>query len=461
MRFAKTHSQNQEDTRKVKTQTTCQTVEVSADGEGLVSHAGAYLLVELADRVGLTAALSEAMAPTRTRRSAHDPGVVLRDLCVAIADGGDCVSDLGVLRGQEALFGTVASETTAHRVIKAIDAEALERVRAARSQARERAWDAGARPKELILDIDATLLGAHSEKQGAAGTYKNGFGFFPLLCFLDETGEPLAGLLRPGNAGANTAADHFEVLQLALEQLPAQDLGRQILVRADIGGATHAFTADCREAGIDFSVGYEVGARARDAILAAPRSTWRSAVEADGGVREGAWVAELTDTLDLSAWPEGTRLIVRRERPHPDAQFEVFDAHGYRYTAFITDQRGVDIGALELRHRRRARCEDSIRVAKDTGIRNLPFAAFAHNQAWLELSLLAGELLSWTRCLCLEGELALAEPKRARQRLLHVAGRVVRSGRRVILRLPRTWPWAEALAAAFARLRALPVAASP
>src|SRR4051794_25060528 len=191
MRFATTYSQDQEDTRKVKTQTTTQTVEVRADGEGLVSHAGAYLLVELADRLGLTAALSAAMAPTRERRSAHDPGVVLRELCVAIADGGDCVSDLGVLRDQEALFGAVASQTTAHRVIKAIDAEALERVRAARAQARERAWDAGARPEELILDIDATLLGAHSEKERAAGTYKNGFGFFPLLCFLEETSEPL------------------------------------------------------------------------------------------------------------------------------------------------------------------------------------------------------------------------------------------------------------------------------
>lgn len=462
MRFAKTHSQNQEDTRKVKTQTTSQTVEVKADGEGLISHAGAFLLTELADRMNLTTALSAAMAPTRERRSAHDPGVVLRDICVAIADGGDCVSDLGVLRGQEALFGTVASESTAHRAIKSIDAEALERVRAARAQARERAWDAGARPEELILDIDATLLGAHSEKERAAPTYKNGFGFFPLLCFLDETGEPMAGLLRPGNAGANTAADHFEVLQLALEQLPAQDLGREILVRADIGGATHAFTADCRDAGIGFSVGYEVGARVREAILAAPESAWQSAVEADGAEREGAWVTELSATLDLSAWPEGTRLIVRRERPHPGAQLSVLDCEtGYRHTAFITDQEEGDIAALELRHRRRARCEDAIRVAKDTGIRSLPFAAFEHNQAWLELSLLAGELLSWTRLLCLEGELSLAEPKRMRQRLLHVAGRIVRSGRRTTLRLPRTWPWAEALAAAFARLRALPVTSSP
>ena len=422
---------------------------------------GAYLLVELADRLGLTAALAEAMAPTRERRSAHDPGVVLRDLAVSVADGGECLSDLGVLRGQEALFGAVASETTAHRVIKSIGADLLEAIRAARAKALKRAWDAGARPETITLDIDASLLGAHSEKEGATGNYKGGFGFFPLLCYLSETGEPLAAVLRPGNAGANTATDHLEVLQLALEQLPEADLHREILARADIGGRTHAFTQDCRDAGIRFSVGYEVDSRVRGAILQAPESAWQGAIDAEGAEREGAQVTELTDRLDLSTWPEGTRLIVRRERPHPGAQFEVFDAHGYRHTAFITDQDGDDIAALELRHRRRARVEDSIRIAKETGMRNMPFAAFEHNQAWLEVSLIAQAILRWNALLCLEGELALAEPKRLRQRLLHVAGRIVRSARRTTLRLPRAWPWAEALEAAFARLRALPVGAVP
>lgn len=462
MRFADVFATTQEDTRKVKTQTTRQTVEVRADGEGLVSHAGAYLLVELADRLGLTAALSAAMAPTRERRSAHDPGMVLRDLAVAIADGGDHVSDLGVLRGQQPLFGVVASESTAHRAIKSIDGEALEAIRASRAKALAKAWDAGARPKELILDIDASLLTAHSEKEGAAGNYKGGFGFHPLLCYLAETGEPLAASLRPGNAAAHTAADHFEVLQLALEQLPEQDLHREILARADIGGRTHAFTSDCRDAGIRFSVGYEVDERVRGAIGGLPESAWRSAIDCDGEAREGAQVTELTERVDLAAWPEGTRLIVRRERPHPGAQLSVFDCEsGYRHTAFITDQDGADVPALELRHRRRAKVEDAIRTGKETGMRRMPFAAFAHNKAWLEISLLAQALLRWAALLCLEGELALAEPKRVRQRLLHVAGRLVRSGRRVALRLPRNWPWAEALVAAFARLRALPVTSSP
>jgi Transposase DDE domain group 1 len=461
MRFADPFTTTQEDTRKVKTQTTAQTVEVRADGEGLVSHAGAYLLVELTDRLGLTAALSEAMAPTRERRSAHDPGVVLRDLAVALADGGDCVTDLGVLRGQEGLFGPVASETTAHRVIKSIDAVVLEATRAARAKALKRAWDTGARPETITIDIDASLLSAHSEKERAAGTYKGGFGFHPLLCYLAETGEPLAAVLRPGNAGANTAADHFEVLQLALEQLPPGDLHREILARADIGGRTHAFTSDCRDAGIRFSVGYGVDERMREAILDLPEAAWERAIDGEGAERDGAQVAELTDHVDLSSWPEGTRLICRRERPHPGAQFEVFDAHGYRHTAFITDQDGEDIAALELRHRRHARVEDSIRIAKETGMRNMPFAAFEHNQAWLEVSLIAQAILRWSALLCLTDELALAEPKRIRQRLLHVAGRIVRSGRRTTLRLPRSWPWADALAAAFARLRALPIASSP
>jgi Transposase DDE domain group 1 len=441
---------------QVKPTTRPRTVEVTSDGEGLVSHAGAALVAELADRVGLTVALSEALAVTRERRSAHDPGRVLRDVAVMVADGGDCVEDLEALRGQERLFGAVASETTAHRVLKSIDEETLERVREARAAARGRVWDAGARPKTLTLDIDATIVTSHSEKERAAGTYKRTFGFFPLLCYLDETGEPLAGVLRPGNAGANTAEDHFSVLCLALEQLPEADRQREILVRADIGGATHAFTRDCHEAGIRFSVGYEVDGRVREAILKLGDSAWTGAIEASGEAREGAWVAELTEQLDLSCWPEGTRLICRRERPHPGAQFEIFDEHGFRYTCFLTDQQDEDIASLELRHRRHARVEDRIRQGKDTGMRNLPHHAYCHNQIWLELSLIAQELLCWTRLTCLEGEFQAAEPKRIRHRLLHVAGRLVQSGRRIRLRLQTDWPWTEALVAAFAKLRSTP-----
>lgn len=452
----KSRNPDQEDTRLVKPTPRLQTVEVTADGVGLVSHAGAALLVELADRVGLTDALSQALAPTRERRSAHDPGRVLRDVAVMLADGGDCVSDLEAYRGQEVLFGPRASETTTHRVIKSIDEPLLDEVRVARAAARSRAWDAGARPDTITLNIDATLLTAHSDKELAAGTYKRGYGFHPICCYLDETGESLAAILRPGNAGSNTAVDHFKVLCLALEQLPAADLDREILVRADIGGATHAFTADCRDAGIRFSVGYELNDSVRQAILDLPETAWVQAIEADGSDRDGAWVAELTDSVDLSGWPPGSRLICRRERPHPGAQFQIFDEHGYRHTCFLTDQAGRDIASLELRHRGRARVEDSIRAGKDTGMRNLPHHAFEHNQTWLELSLIAQDMLAWTKLICLSGELARAEPKRLRHRLLHVAGRLVRHGRRTRLRLQADWPWATALVAAFNRLRAIP-----
>jgi hypothetical protein len=446
----------QEDTQVVKPDARFGTVEVTADGEGLVSHAGVGLLVELADRVGLSGAFSDALAPTRERRSVHDPGRVLRDVAVMLADGGDCVTDMDAYRGQERLFGARASETTTQRVLKSIDEQLLDRVRGARAAARARAWDAGARPASITLDIDATLVGAHSEKELAAGNYKRGYGFHPICCYLDETGEALAAVLRPGNAGSNTAADHFEVLALALEQLPARDLDREILVRADIGGATHAFTADCAEAKIRFSVGYELNDTVRQTILETPETAWLQAINNDGEARDGAWVSELTDRVDLSAWPEGSRLICRRERPHPGAQFQIFDAHGYRHTCFLTDQDGQDIAALELRHRGHARVEDRIRAGKDTGMRNLPHHDYTHNQTWLEASLIAQDLLTWTRLICLTGKLASAEPKRLRHRLLHTAARIVRHGRRTRLRIQNNWPWAGALVEAFTRLRAIP-----
>jgi hypothetical protein len=246
------------------------------------------------------------------------------------------------------------------------------------------------------------------------------------------------------------------VLGLALAQLPAEDLHREILVRTDIGGQTHQFTRDCREAGIRFSVGYELTATVRAAILEVPEAAWIQAIDAGGKDRDGAWIAELTDRIELSAWPEGSRLICRSERPHPGAQFQIFDEHGYRYTCFLTDQDGNDIAQLELRHRGRARVEDSIRAGKDTGMRNLPHHAFEHNQTWLELSLIAQDLLCWTKLICLTGELAKAEPKRLRQRLLHIAAKLVRHGRRTHLKLDRDWPWSNALAAAFKRLRTIP-----
>jgi hypothetical protein len=283
------------------------TVEVRADGEGLVSHAGAALLAETADRIGLTAALSRALGGTRQRRGRHDPGRVVRDLAVMVADGGDCLSDLRAVRDQQPLFGEVASNATAFGVIDEVarDPALLAALREARAQARAGAWAAGARAERIVIDIDATLIGAHSDKDGAAGTFKGGFGFHPLLAYLDETREALAGVLRPGNAGANTAADHLRVLDLALEQLGQVDASGPIVVRTDSAAATHEFTDELREAHINYLMGYDLTEAVRGAILTLPESAWTPAIRQDGEVREGAWVAEITTPSTWAAGPTG------------------------------------------------------------------------------------------------------------------------------------------------------------
>lgn len=440
---------------QVKRERSLESVQVVADAEGLLSRAGTALVAGVADRVGLTDALSEALGDLRQRRSRHDPGRVVRDLALMLADGGDCLSDLRSLRDQEPLFGEVASDATAWRALAALDQRRLEQVREARARAREQVWRKAGAPRRVVLDIDGTLVTAHSEKEGAAGTYKGSFGFHPLLCYEAETGEALAGMLRPGNAGFNTASDHIELLEEALAQLPADALSEGLLVRCDRSGATHAFTDHVATRGLRFSVGLDLTEPVREAILALPASAWQPASAQDGDEREGAWVAELP--LDLSAWPEGTRALCRRERPHPGAQLSFTDANGYRFQVFLTNQQGSRIARLEQLHRQRAVCEDRIRCGKESGLRNLPFRDFQPNAAWLELVLIAQDLLCWTQRLLLVGtELVRCEPKRLRYRLLHVAGRLSRHARRLVLHLPRRWPWREEFLLAFHRLRALP-----
>jgi len=434
------------------------TVDVAADGEGLVSHAGAGLLAETADRVGLTGALSVALAGVRERRGRHEPGRVIRDLVVMLADGGDCLSDLRVVRDQEALFGAVASDTTAFRLIDRVAAEPglLDALRVARATARERAWELGARPTEIVIDVDATLIGAHSEKEGATGTFKGGFGFHPLLAFLDGSRESLAAILRPGNAGANTAVDHITVVDGALEQIPQEIVkDARIVVRTDSAGATHEFLDYLHDARIGYLCGLDLTEGVRTAILDLPENAWVPALRQDGSERDGAQVAELTDRLDLAAWPEGSRVIVRRERPHPGAQLSFTDHDGHRFLATLTDQAG-EPAEVERRHRARANAEDRVRCAKQTGLENLPFREFALNEVWLELALIASDLTVWTQALTLTGELATCEPKTLRYRLLHTAARLAFHARRATLRIQRTWPWADQLAAAFQRLAALP-----
>lgn len=436
-------------------------VAVRADGSGLVSHAGSALLVGLADALGLTDALDRELEEQVCERARkHSPGRVLRDLAVMLADGGDCMADLGALREQPALWGDVASDSTARRLVEQIAAlpDGLDRLRAARAEARARAFRRGARPRLVRIDLDATLIDAHSDKEGAAATYKRGFGFHPMLAYLDGTGDALAGRLRPGNANANTAADQIAVLADALAQLPKRVAAREpILIRADSAGATHELLEFCHDGDIRFSVGLPLTEPVRAAILALPESAWRPALTQAGQERDdnGAQVAELTD-LDLSAWPDGSRVIVRREEPHPGAQFSFTDHEGRRFQAVLTDQRDPDIAYLEAVHRGHARVEDHIRAAKDTGMANLPFSDFKHNEIWLDLVLLAQDLTAWAQRLLLDDELARAEPKRLRHRLLHTAARLVFHARQAVLHLPARWPWSSALETAFERLDALP-----
>src|ERR1022692_55879 len=437
------------------------TVEVTSDGAGLVSHAGTALVAQVAEEVGLTAAFSRGLAGLKQRRRGHDPGRVIRDRAVMLVDGGECVSDLGAVREQDALFGAVASDSTAFRMVDRIASEPglLDAVRVAHARARERFWELRGAPERLTLDVDATLITAHSEKEKAAGNYKGGYGFHPLQVYLDETREALGGLLRPGNAGSNTADDHVAVLDLALAQIPGEYAESfEILVRADSAGATHGLIDYCREGNLRFSVGYELTESVRSAILEIPEDAWVQALDQDGSVRTNGEVCEITDMVDLSAWPEGSRLIVRRERPHPGAQLSFTDHDGYRFQAILTDQADADMAIIECRHRQHAHVEDRIRDDKDTGLAKFPFKEFALNEVWLEIVMLAHDLIVWTQALVLDGELAKAEPKGLPYRLPHLAGRLAFSGRRAKLHLQDTWPWVTELKAAFERLKALPAA---
>ncbi|HEY5987692.1 MAG TPA: IS1380 family transposase [Streptosporangiaceae bacterium] len=436
--------------------------EVTADGHGICSHAGVVLLAELADRLGLTDELGRRANLGLARPGgghAHDRGAVLRDLVVLLADGGDCLSDLASLREQAGLFGRVCSTPTAWRVVSqvAADPRGVAGLWSGMARVRERAWAAGAEPAgPLRIDLDATLLDAHADKQGAAGTFKHGFGFHPLVCWLDRgdgTGEALAGILRAGNAGSNTAQDHIDVLAMALLALPKPVRAGPILVRADTAGATHAFVNDLVGRKLEFSIGFSIDADVKAAILAAPPGAWQPAVDASGRQRPGAGVCELS-WLDLSGWPQGTRAICRRERPHPGARHKMTftDPAGHRFQVFITNQHDPDPARLEARHRPHARVEDRIRSGKATGLRNLPFSDFDANDVWLTLVATAQTLVCWAQALLLDGDLKVAEPKTLRFRLWHAAGRLVHHARRHVLRFDRDWPWAEELVAAFGRL---------
>jgi hypothetical protein len=293
----------------------------------------------------------------RQRQGGHDPGRIAVDLAVMLADGGEAIADLAVLRDQAGLFGPVASDPTAWRLLAGLDESMLAGLRVARAAAREIAWAqhaetrgalpapavAGQQVPGLVLDVDASIVLCHSEKESATSTWKKTFGYHPLFCFLDNTGEALAGMLREGRAGSNTTTDHITVLDQALAQIPdARRHGNPILLRSDSAGSSHGFLAhiralrDRQHLDIRFSIGVAITEPVREAIRQV--TGWIPALDTDGGQREHAEICEITGMVPADGWPEGTRFIVRRERPHPGAQLTLFDTiEGWRHQVIATD----------------------------------------------------------------------------------------------------------------------------
>ncbi|MGJ9424197.1 IS1380 family transposase [Aeromicrobium sp. CF3.5] len=442
-------------------------VHVAAGSESLISSSGLSLLAQTAAASGLSESLSTELMPWRKPTAVHDPGKSVMDLVLSIAAGGDCLADVSLVRSQPELFGQVASDPTISRLIDALGADpvaAVDAIRATRASARAKVWghhSPFADHDTVVVDLDASLIGAHSEKELASPNYKRGFGFHPMMAFVDHgsggTGEPLAAMLRTGRATANSADDQIAVLDQALAQLPERSRSR-VLVRGDSGAGVREFVHHIQNLGLQYSVGVYGRQPILDALATMPRQAWKKALDTNGQRREGALVAELTRWLPdtFAGWPPGMRVIARKERPHPGAQLRITDENGWRITMFATNTTGPTLADLEVRHRSRARCEDRIRNLKDTGATNLPLHAFGKNQIWLELAQLASELIAWTQLLAFHDLPARVwEPKRIRLRLLAVAGRIITTARRRILRLPKRWPWTDLILTGHRRLAAI------
>ena len=434
---------------------------VTGDGANVTSQAGTHLLGRIAQQLGIAAGASAVLADTVSRSSAHDRGTVLTQVAMMIAAGGRCLSDLKTLRDQPALFGDVASDATVWRAMHQVDEPHLAALVPVRQQACRRLLAQVDEP--LVLDIDASLVASASDdKQGAAANFKGGWGFHPMLCFIEPLGLA-AGMLRPGNANANTIADQVAVLDQAIGSLPddwqaghrpgdsAESVLRTLRVRADTAAGGPTMLKKLADRNLVFSVGMRVSDDACAAIRDIDEQTWQPAVNADGQPREGAQVCEAPGLVPANA-PEGTRAIVRRERPHPGASLRLWDYNGLRHQVTLTNDPDADIVALERFHRSHAQVENRIKQLKDCGLHRLPLTDYNANRVWFEQVLVASLLLAGLRVLIDDEELSVAEPRRLRYTLLHVAAKIVRHARQLILRLDQAWPWTRLLVAAHDRL---------
>jgi hypothetical protein len=444
-------------------------VKVEGGGSGVVAHVGLHALGSFADRLGLADGLSGRLRACSKRAPLHDRGKLLVQVALMLAGGGESCADIEHLRCEEDLFGDVPSDSTVHRAFHEITPEAGAELAEAVAEVRGEIWERSAATKgtgPVYLDIDASLVEVHSEnKQGSAPTYKGGFGFHPILCFADATGEALSGRLRPGNAGSNTVTDHVVVLDGALRQLPeslraghhcgddASLVERPVVVRTDSAGSTAGFMAALSDRNIGFFTVAATNTSIQTAIMDAEgiEQVWAPALCQDGELRDGAAVCELTDLVDLSSWPVGTRLVVRREPLHPGAQRSLFPSLEYRYWGFYTDQAG-EPAELDVIMRAHAHVENHIERLKESGLCRFPFSDFEANANWMAIVLLGADLVRWFQLLCFEGYWQSARPKSLRWGIFHAPGRLVTSARRRIVRILDGWPTADAILGAYRRL---------
>ncbi len=452
---------------------------VEGGGSQVVGHVGLHALGAFADRLEVGEALSSAVGWQGPGAPIHDRGKVLTHAMLMLAGGGECCADVEFLDSQQRLFGPVCSDSTLYRTFtETLDAAALDRARVAMAGVRQQVWarsgaTTGTAP--VILDLDASLVEIHSEnKEGTAANFKHGFGFHPLFCFADATGEALAAMLRPGNATANDAADLVAVLDSAIDQLPEQvaaghrsgddadTASRAVLARSDSAGCSAGFVDGCRER----NIGFQVVARRKNAVSAAIAAAnedvdrWVPALRPDGEAdldpdgEPVAMVADLTKLVELSSWPEGSRLIVRREPLHPGAQKSLLPDLEHRFWGHYTDLEG-DPAELDRQMRAHAHVEDHIGRLKDSGLLRFPFSALDANRTWLQVVCWAADLVRWFQLLCLAGPLARALPKKLRWQFWHTPARVVRNSRRDIVRIIDSWPTAGEILAAYRRIAEL------
>jgi hypothetical protein len=467
-------------------------LKVTGDGEGLVGHAGAVLLRKLADQAGLTGALGPALA--RAGKSPLiDRGIALVSMAVAIALGATGMTDIALLAHHAPVLGAEPSDTTVRRTLELADPRTLDKIARVRARVRAHVWSLiAATPAGfpwlaiagkllagwLVIDLDATLITARSDKEGAAPTFKMGYGFHPLGAWCANTAESLAMLLRPGNAGSNTFADHAAVLTAAIRQIPARMRSR-LLVRVDGAGAsheliTHLLSLATSRRRVLFTCGWMITGADEQAIRLLPASAWQAAVDQDGAVQEDKHVAEITHLLSRAAgWPAGLRWIARRTRPsrRQARNLTAFErATGWRYSIIVTNIPDTGIkdvpGShhaqfIDVLHRQHAVVEDGVRAAKSMGLRNLPSKTWVVNCGWVLAASLAADLAAWCRLLGLydQEDLKDAEPDTLRYRLLSLPARLVRHARARVLKISRAWPWREAFLTCWQRLCALPAPA--